>query len=82
MYASSVLRLLLLCTIGVTFAWVNEYDEPFVFECPVGRPIYWFQSDHDDYYNDRIFDFEVNFLFKSLIHVAPQLEFIAKYNLN
>ena len=76
MYASSVLRLLFLCTIGVTFAWVNDYDEPFLFECPVGRPIYWFQSDHDDYYNDRIFDFEVNFVFKSLIHVAPQLEIL------
>ena len=64
MNASSALRLLLLCTIGVTFAWVNDYDEPFLFECPVGRPIYWFQSDHDDYYNDRIFDFQVNFLLK------------------
>ena len=64
MNASSALRLLLLCTIGVTFAWVNDYDEPFLFECPVGRPIYWFQSDHDDYYDDKIFDFQVNFLLK------------------
>ena len=51
--------LLVLCAFGTTLAWVNDYDEPFTFECPAGRYIYWFQSDHDNGPEDRIFDFQV-----------------------
>ena len=51
--------LLVFCAFGTTLGWVNDYDEPFVFECPAGRYIYWFESQHDNRKEDRIFEFQV-----------------------
>ena len=59
MCISSVLRFMLLCSVGTTLTWVNDYDEPFLFTCPTGSAINWWESQHDSHHEDRLFEFMV-----------------------
>ena len=38
-------------------AWVNQYDSPVDFSCPLGQFISHFNSEHNDYYEDRVWNF-------------------------
>ncbi|XP_059154336.1 dermatopontin-like [Physella acuta] len=37
---------------------VNDWDQPFDFKCPLGQAISYISSEHDDYYEDRKWEFQ------------------------
>lgn len=52
----SVLVFIALCQ--ATLAWINPHDNRVIFQCPKGEHISRIKSQHQNYYEDRQWDFE------------------------
>ena len=47
---------------GLCQDWVNDYDDPLIFECPEGQSISRLQSIHNNHHEDRVWAFECSYL--------------------
>ncbi|KAH9496548.1 hypothetical protein Btru_017237 [Bulinus truncatus] len=54
---TALFSFVLLVSLAVTHCFINNYDQPFDFNCQQGEIINYIHSINSNEYNDRIFDF-------------------------